>query len=260
MGADEFAGLSFIVTGAASGIGKAIAETIADRGGCVIAVDRSRDGLARLQAYGARIVPVELDLADLDRLKEMESSLPQLLAETGTRLAGAVNCAAVVGVSSVTSQQASDWDHLFAVNLRAPMVITQIVARHVSPKAGASVVHVSSTAALVAREGLAAYASSKAALEQLTKVQAIELANHGIRVNAVRVGLVDTEGVRAAAQDAESRADHQRKIARIPLKREGSPAEIAEMVTFLLGERSGFCTGGVYPIDGGYSAGVAAAG
>ncbi|MCO5159157.1 MAG: SDR family oxidoreductase [Aquamicrobium sp.] len=255
--AEQFAGSAFIVTGAASGIGKAVATALVDRGAAVLAVDASGDGLERLcrsSLARERIVPVELDLADPDTYRKLGSAVDDFHA---ARLAGAVNCAAIVGVSGVMAQDIPSWDRLFAINLRAPMLITQLVAQRSSPRAPASIVHISSTAARIARAGLAAYASSKAALEQLTRVQAIELAAQGVRVNAIRVGLVDTEGVRAALKDDESERAHRRKIGRIPMKRTGLPAEVAELACFLLGPASSFCTGSVYPIDGGYSAGIA---
>lgn len=252
----EFAGSAFVVTGAASGIGRAISLRLALAGAEIIAVDRDAAGLEQLErdlcGNGNSIVPQLLDLAALSDIAALDRFLA---ARKGPGLRGAVNCAALVVPCPVVEQEAAAWDETFAVNLRAPLLITQLAVRHRDLGAPAGIVHISSTAAAIARSGHAAYAASKAALEQLARVQAIEFAAVGIRVNAIRVGLVDTEGVRLAAAGEAGLAEHRAKIARIPLKREGRPQEIAEMAAFLLSHRSSFCTGGIYTVDGGYTAG-----
>ena len=108
--------------------------------------------------------------------------------------------------------------------------------------------------AVVGRPGISHYASSKAGLNQLTKVLALELAPHGIAVNAVSPGLISTEQVERLA--VASAAEHQTKMSRIPMARMGSPEEMAAAILFLLGEGSSYMTGSVLFADGGYSCGI----
>ena len=118
------------------------------------------------------------------------------------------------------------------------------------------IVNISSTASLIARPGIAHYASSKAGLNMLTKVLAIELAPHGIRVNAVLPGLIATEGVQAQLRNDDAMVEHQTKVARIPLGHEGTPRDIANMVLHLITEESNYLTGSLLVVDGGYSLGI----
>jgi NAD(P)-dependent dehydrogenase (short-subunit alcohol dehydrogenase family) len=119
-----------------------------------------------------------------------------------------------------------------------------------------NIVNIASTAGTVARPGIAHYAASKAALIMLTKVLAIEWAEHGIRVNAVAPGLVETPGVtEGLLQTEERRREHQQKLDKIPMARSGEPREIAKAVLFLASESSSFVTGHTLFVDGGYSAG-----
>lgn len=247
------AGARIVVTGAASGIGRVTCLRLAELGAHPVAVDRDGAGLEALGELvsDARITICSADLAD-------EASGDRIRDAAGRSVSGLVNCAAIVSPSALLDQRLDGWDEVFCVNLRAPMLLTQLLAAEMI-RAGmrGSIVNISSTAAAVARPGLAAYAASKAALEQLTKVQAIELAPHGLRANCVRVGLIDTEGVRAAAATPAAAAEHAGKIARIPFNRPGNSAEVAEMVVFLLSDASSYCTGGIFTVDGGYSAGIA---
>jgi NAD(P)-dependent dehydrogenase (short-subunit alcohol dehydrogenase family) len=152
------------------------------------------------------------------------------------------------------------WDHVLAVNLRGPFLVTQAVARRmIADGGGGSIVNISSTASRLARPGIAHYGASKAALNQLTAVTAVELAPHGIRVNAVLPGVVATERVRDDAATQRGRLEHESKLARIPLARLAEPAEVVSVVLFLLSPEAAYCTGALFTVDGGFTLGIPSA-
>jgi 3-oxoacyl-[acyl-carrier protein] reductase len=134
--------------------------------------------------------------------------------------------------------------------------MTQAVARRmIEADMEGAVVNISSSAASLARPGIAHYGASKAGVQQLTRNMAIELAPHGIRVNAVAPGLIATERVMAKAAGA-GKVEHAAKTARIPLRREGQPEEIAGLVLVMLSPLASYCTGSVLLADGGFTLGI----
>jgi NAD(P)-dependent dehydrogenase (short-subunit alcohol dehydrogenase family) len=147
---------------------------------------------------------------------------------------------------------------VMAVNLRGPFLVTQVVARHmIADGGGGSIVNISSTSSRLARPGIAHYGASKAGLNQLTAVAAVELAPHGIRVNAILPGVIGTERVEATAVESDdARAEHAAKLARIPLARVGEPAEVVGVALFLLSPESSYCTGALFTADGGFTLGI----
>jgi NAD(P)-dependent dehydrogenase (short-subunit alcohol dehydrogenase family) len=149
-----------------------------------------------------------------------------------------------------------EWDRVLGLNLRAPFLLSQAFARHVA-RAGSpgNAVNIASSAGVVARPGIAHYCASKAGLMMLTKVLAIEWAEHDVRVNAVAPGLVETPGVGELLRSEEGRREHRKKLTRIPMSRIGEPREIAEAVLYLASDASSYITGHTLFVDGGYSAG-----
>jgi 2-keto-3-deoxy-L-fuconate dehydrogenase len=119
-----------------------------------------------------------------------------------------------------------------------------------------SIVNISSTSSRLARPGIAHYGASKAGLNQLTAVAAVELAPHGIRVNAILPGVIGTERAQASLATEQGRAEHAAKLARIPLARVGTPAEIVSLALFLLSPESSYCTGALFTADGGFTLGI----
>jgi NAD(P)-dependent dehydrogenase (short-subunit alcohol dehydrogenase family) len=196
--------------------------------------------------------------ADVTEPADVERMVDRARREAGP-LGGLVNCAGIYPNTPFLDVSVKEWDAVLAVNLRAPFLVTQAVARRmIADGGGGSIVNVSSTASRLARPGIAHYGASKAALNQLTAVTAVELAPHGIRVNAVLPGVVGTERVYANAASGAGRVEHETKLARIPLARLAEPAEIVSVIAFLLSPEAAYCTGALFTVDGGFTLGIPA--
>lgn len=243
-----------LVTGGASGIGLAIARRVADRGAGLVLMDRDAEGLEAAQAeLSGRGVDVATVAADLTDAVALEAALGQ-----AGEVDGLVNCAGIYPVTGLLDLGVEEWDRVMALNLRAPFLLTRGFARQlIAAKSGGAIVNISSTASVLARPGIAHYGASKAALNQLTRVLAVELAPHGIRVNAVLPGVIGTETVKASLGTPEAKAEMAAKEARIPLGRLGTAEEIADLVAFLLSAEASYSTGGLFTADGGFSLGIA---
>jgi NAD(P)-dependent dehydrogenase (short-subunit alcohol dehydrogenase family) len=253
----ELSDRAVLVTGAASGIGLALAEALARRRTPVVVCDidaAGAEGAAKkLAGGGSHAWPLA---ADVTQPADVERMVEQARREAGS-LGGLVNCAGIYPNTPFLELGVSEWDAVLAVNLRAPFLVTQAVARcMIRDGGGGSIVNVSSTASRLARPGIAHYGASKAGLNQLTAVSAVELAPHGIRVNAVLPGVVGTERVHENAATARGRAEHETKLARIPLARLAEPAEVVNVILFLLSPEAAYCTGALFTVDGGFTLGI----
>ena len=238
---------SILVTGAASGIGLATVQLLLDDGARVVGIDRDP-----MPDLGPAFTAIIADLADPEHITRAVDQAITAVSD----LDCLVNCAGVFPVTPMLEMTTAEWDTVQAINLRAPFLMTQAMARHWQRvKSHCTVVNVASTAAVLARPGVAHYSASKAGLIQLTKVMAIELAPLGIRVNAVAPGLIATEKVKAHAAGAGA-AEHATKLARIPATREGQPKEVAQAIRWLLSADSAYATGSVLTLDGGFTLGI----
>lgn len=244
-----------VVTGAASGIGRELVLAASAAGGRVLAVDRDGHGLdetRRSLADGPEVKPLVMDILE-------EGAGERIVAGAEEALGGIdvlVNCAGVFPSSPALDLKTAEWDLVLGLNLRAPFLLSQAVARHmVAAEKGGNIVNVASAAGTVARPGVAHYCTSKAGLIMLTKALAIEWAEHDIRVNAVAPGLIETPGVEELLATEEGREEHRQKIAKIPMARTGRTEEVAEAVLYLASDASSFVTGHALFVDGGYSAG-----
>lgn len=240
-----------VVTGAASGIGCSIAQNLVGAGARVVGVDRNSEGVREAcSRLDGEVLALGIDLT--------EDDAPSRIVEAAVERFGSVNvlvnCAGIFPSTPALEISRNEWERVFSINLRAPFLCSQEIVRWaVSNGRVASIVNVASSAGVVARPGVAHYCASKAALIMLTKALAVEWAEHGIRVNAVAPGLVETPGVTELTSTEQGREEHRRKIARIPLTRPGEPREIAEAVLYLTS--ASYVTGETLFVDGGYSAG-----
>jgi NAD(P)-dependent dehydrogenase (short-subunit alcohol dehydrogenase family) len=243
-----------VVTGAASGIGRELILAMSAAGASTVAVDRDGAGLKEtcLLTEGEDPLPLELDL--------LEGGAEDVLVAQAVSAFGSVdvlvNCAGIFPTKPALEIASEEWDRVLGLNLRAAFLCAQAAARWmVEAKRPGNIVNIASTAGSVARPGIAHYGASKAALIMLTKVLAIEWAEHDIRVNAVAPGLVETPGVDDLLRTEEGRQEHEQKLAKIPLARTARPQEIAETVIFLASGAASYVTGHTLVVDGGYSAG-----
>lgn len=232
-----------VVTGAASGIGKCIAERFLAEGAKVVSVD--------LQ-FGDDVVSDENNtLLKVDVTREAQvKHLMETAVSTYGRLDIVVNNAGIGIPGDITEVTEEDFDKTMAVNTKGVLFGLKHGAINMSD--GGSIINTSSLAALIAFPSYAIYSASKAATSSLTKVAALDLAPRGIRVNAVCPGTIDTP------LNQKSGADTEEALAKFmhPLGRVGQPEEVAALVLFLASDESSFMTGAAVPVDAGASAGI----
>ena len=253
MSSPDVARRHVLVTGAANGIGAAICRRFALEGHRVTGVDQQVDALRRVsdEIGAASGEPAGIIPGDLADQSFAEGLIPEAWRRWGP-VDVAVTAAGVYPAISFLELTPDAWDRVQAVNVRSVMQVTRSLAElAIANRRGASVVHISSGAALRARPGAAHYSASKAALEMLTRSAAIELGPFGIRVNAVSPGFIDVDSAVNPVTDAYAQA-----VSINPLGRRGRPEDIAAGVFWLASEEAAWVTGTILRIDGGASAGT----
>jgi len=240
-----------IVTGAASGIGRATAALCAGRGAKVLAVDRDAAGedVAReIERDGGAIAFVQ---ADISRADDCEAVVSAALGVHGG-VDVLVNCAGLVRRATVLETSEADWDRIMEVNVKAIYLLAREAIPLMIERGGGAIVNIASGWGLAAGPRAVAYCASKGAVVQMTKAMAIDHAVDNIRVNCVCPGDVDTPMlVQEAAEVGEDEEAFYDDAAARPAGRIGSPHEIAEAVLFLAGDGSRYVTGTALVIDGG---------
>ena len=253
----RFEGRTAVVTGAGGGIGRACAQLLAEQGARVALMDISAEtsGLTAtaIGEAGGVAAGYEVDVTDAravqDALRQAEEDLGPVTLAVGAH--------GIVRNHSFLDLPAEDWDATLTVNLKGMFVLLQRAARRAKAHGGGAMVAVSSVAGRGPRATCADYAASKAGVISLVQSAALALAEHGIRVNAVCPGVVDTEMTRAIhRQKAEidgitPEESFARQAAKIPLGRIETPEEIAGVVSFLLSAQSSYITGQALNVCGG---------
>jgi NAD(P)-dependent dehydrogenase (short-subunit alcohol dehydrogenase family) len=242
----DFGGNVVIVTGAARGIGREMVHRFAASGARVVAADRDEPGLGETcQGLDAAVTAVVADVTTQEGAERIVGAA----VERFGKLDICVNNAAVAPHASLLEERVEVWDTIYAVNCRGTFLMTQAAARAmIAAGNGGRIINFSSGVSSKGSPGAAAYASSRAATESFTRVAAIELAPHGILVNAVSPGLIDTQPKPLPPVMAEALGN---RIPRLPLARPGEPGEVASVVMFLASDAASYITGAVYEVDGG---------
>ena len=247
----DLAGRVAIVTGGSRGIGYAIGEELASRGAKIVLSSRKKDELdaavARLpsQDRGSAIgVP-----AHAGRQEDIDRLVGTALETFGKIDILVVNAATNPYMGTMVDIDIGAWDKVFEVNVRGAFLLIQAVTNRWMYEHGGAIVNIASTAGLQPAVGLGVYGISKAALVQMTRQLALELADRKIRVNAVAPGTIETRFAEALWKN-EHRAEEIRK--RTPMGRIGQPNEVASAVAFLASDAASYVTGTVLTIDGGF--------
>jgi 3-oxoacyl-[acyl-carrier protein] reductase len=241
-----------LVTGAAQGIGAAIARRLADGGARVGVLDLQRDAALataeQITAAGGTAFAVAADVSQRD---QVQAAVDAVVGEYGS-LHILVNNAGVLRDNLLFKMTDDDWTTVMEVHLRGAFLCSQIAQRHMVEAKYGRIVSMSSTSALGNR-GQANYSTAKAGLQGLTKTLAIELGPFGITANAIAPGFIETAMTAATAQRIGTTIEQMREsvAAAVPVRRAGAPEDIANVAAFLAGEEAGYVTGQVIYVDGG---------
>lgn len=248
MSEKQFEGKSAIVTGGTRGIGKAIALELAKRSANVAfnyakSADEAEKLKAEIEAFGVKAFAAQCDVANTESSAEF---VKQVTAEFGT-VDFLINNAGITRDTLILRMKEDDWDAVIDTNLKGAWNFSKAVLRPMMKNAnGGSIINVSSISGVVGMLGQSNYSASKAGMIGLTKSLAKEIASRKITVNALALGLIETE------MAAEMNAEYREKIlAQIPLGRLGNVQEIAEIACFLLSDSARYITGQVIQPDGG---------
>src|SRR5436853_875729 len=240
-----------IITGATSGIGRAVALRFAKASARVVAIGRNRSALeevaSEIKSAGGECLTLA---ADLTNESDGRLVIDAAVNEFG-QLDVLVNAAGHISTGSIEDTTLGAWDAMMNVNLRAVFQLMQTATPHLIKTKG-NVVNISSVTGLRSFPGVLAYCVSKAAVDQLTRCAALELAPKGVRVNAVNPGVVVTQIHRRGGLSEDKYAaflEHSKTTH--PLGRVGTPEEVAELILFLASDRASWITGATYSIDGG---------
>ncbi|OPY69142.1 MAG: 3-oxoacyl-(acyl-carrier-protein) reductase FabG [Syntrophorhabdaceae bacterium PtaU1.Bin034] len=232
-----------LVTGAARGIGRTIAEFLAEKGSDIALFDviDGVDAAAAVEAKGARALFLNVDVTDF---QQVEAAVKKVVAEMGG-LDNVVNNAGITRDRLLLRMSEDEWDQVIRINMKGVFNCTKAAIRHLLKKGG-SIVNIASIAGLAGNPGQSNYAASKAGIIGFTKSVAKEYGERNVRVNAVAPGFIRTD--MTVALDEKYR---EMMTQAVPLKRAGEPVDVARVVYFLLSDYSSYVTGEVINVSGG---------
>jgi 3-oxoacyl-[acyl-carrier protein] reductase len=234
-----------VVTGASRGIGRAIAARLAAQGATVVAAARGENAAATVEAIRAAGGTAELASADVSDPSAIDALVAGTLERHG-RIDILVNNAGITKDQLMLRMKRDDWDQVIATNLTGAFALTQAVLKPMIRQRGGRIVCISSVVGQSGNAGQANYAASKAGLIGFAKAVAQEVASRNITVNVVAPGLIETDMTRAITDNAR-----EEWAAKIPLKRLGTPDDIAAAVCFLASDEAAYITGQVLAVNGG---------
>jgi 3-oxoacyl-[acyl-carrier protein] reductase len=235
-----------LITGAARGIGQAIAVRLAEAGadvaGCDLQVDWLEETRAKVEALGRRFEGYAMDVSNAE---QVGAAVDQVHTDFG-QIDVLVNNAGITKDGLLARMSEADWDAVLDINLKGTFLCTKAVGRHMMKQRGGTIVNIASVIGLIGNAGQANYGASKAGVIAFTKSVAKELAGRNVRANAVAPGFIET-----AMTDALKEEVRQAMLNLIPLKTFGQPRDVADVVLFLASDLSGYVTGQVISVCGG---------
>ncbi len=249
----ELDGKVAIVTGGASGIGRAAVELFAAEGATVIVADvNDRDGQALVDELASRDCAGAYVHADVSNERDVAAMIHLALAQYG-RLDVLFNNAGIEGEQAPTADASvENWDRVIGINLKGVFLGCKFGIEAMLRNGGGSIINNASVAGLVGFENIPAYCAAKGGVVQLTKTAALEYAQRGVRINCLCPGIIDTPMVQRFTQGSPEAMAQMAQLE--PVGRAGKPREVAELALFLASDRSSFVTGAVIPVDGGFVA------
>ena len=238
----NFQGRKYIVTGAGGGLGSAIAESLNNKGAKVYALDYAKEALDELVEKMSDIVAVHQDLTNWEETAEKVDQLGVI--------DGLVNCAGILIPQMVVDVTKENLYKHYDINLSAPINLMQVVGKKmIAARQGGSIVNISSCSSKGASKGILAYSVSKAGLDMATKMFALELGPHKIRVNTVHPGLIPTSMSKSVCTEEA----FKEAIDKMPLSKQLTIQNVVDLVMFLLSDQSEMITGTSNVVDGGYT-------
>lgn len=243
----DFSGKTVLITGAATGIGRATARAFASAGGAVVIGDvdpRADETVQLIRGDGGRAISQKTDVTDSAQVKSL---VDRAVTEFGSLDVAFNNAGLLPPTAPFAEQTEEDWHRIMSVDVTGVFLAMKHQLAHMAKAGRGAIINTASVAGLRADPGMAPYVAAKHAVAGLTKAAALDYATQGIRVNAIAPGLVRTPMTERWLNDLEIR---ERVLADSPIRRPAEPEEIADLVMFLASDQAGVITGAVYPIDG----------
>jgi NAD(P)-dependent dehydrogenase (short-subunit alcohol dehydrogenase family) len=254
LGSGRLLGKSALVTGAAAGIGRATAGRFAREGARLVVADIDSDGLSTLRDSIAHVTDdVALVTADVSTPEDARRMIDVAVDQYG-RLDIAIANAGIIPLASVIEATADDWEEVMAIDGRGMFLTCKYAIEQMLTTGGGSIVCLSSISGVAGQARQSTYGPAKFIASGLTKHLAVEWASHGIRVNAVAPGTINTERVQRLPEEPGGPEYLESIKAAHPMGRLGEPSEVANAILFLASDEASFITGAILPVDGGFLA------